>query len=258
MYYYLPHRKNRKFQAAVICTISTLALCIFCTALRVYGQDKHSGKSTYLHLVSSDTTDKQERFERKIKTVVIDAGHGGEDGGTQSASGIYEKDINLAVALMLRDYLSVAGIPTVMTRDEDVLLYDKNSNYQGRKKIMDLTTRLNTAQNTPSSLFISIHMNSFPQAQYSGLQVWYSKNDPMSAQIAQSIQDAALLIDPHNNRKIKAAGDNIYILHKLSSPAVLVECGFLSNPDDASKLATEEYQRRLAFVILTSILQYID
>ena len=129
-----------------------------------------------------------------IRTVVIDAGHGGEDCGALSAAGLLEKDVNLAVAFALQDLLEANGIPVVMTRTEDVLLYDRGADYEGRKKVLDLAARLAIADETEDSLFVSIHMNAFPQTQYSGMQVWYGTGDARSREIAQSVQTAALAL----------------------------------------------------------------
>ena len=195
--------------------------------------------------------------DRKLTCVVIDAGHGGEDGGALSAAGLYEKDVNLAVAFALRDLLEMNGIPVVMTRDEDVLLYDRNADYQGRKKVLDLAARKTVADNSGDCLFISIHMNAFPQAQYSGTQVWYGTKDPLSESVAASIQKNALLLQPENHRKIKEAGSNIYLLDKITAPCVLVECGFLSNPAEAERLSDPDYQKALAFMIFSGIAEYV-
>ncbi len=195
--------------------------------------------------------------QRKLTCVVIDAGHGGEDGGAVSADGLYEKDVNLAVAFALRDLLEINGIPVVMTRDEDILLYDRNVDYQGRKKVLDLAARKTIADNSGDCLFVSIHMNAFPQTQYSGTQVWYGTKDPLSQSIAADIQKNALLLQPENHRKIKAAGSNIYLLDKITASCVLVECGFLSNPEEAARLSDEDYQRTLAFIIFSGISSYV-
>ena len=187
-------------------------------------------------------------------TVVLDAGHGGEDGGAGSASGTLEKDINLAITFKLRDLLLANGVNVILTRSEDVLLYDKTIEYHGRKKALDLAARRKIAEETPNAMFVSIHMNAFPQTQYKGLQVWYSKNDPASLTLAQAIQElAADQLQPDNDRRVKAATSSIYLLHHLTCPAVLVECGFLSNPEEATLLATEEYQRKLAFLLFLAI-----
>jgi N-acetylmuramoyl-L-alanine amidase len=193
-----------------------------------------------------------------IRTVVIDAGHGGEDGGTQSAAGLFEKDANLAVAMALRELLEANGIPTVMTRTEDKLLYDRGVDFKGRKKVLDLAARRLIAEETEDCLFVSIHMNAFPQPQYHGTQVWYGTGDPLSQEVAQSVQTLCASWQTDNHRKIKAAGSNIYLLDKLECPAVLVECGFLSNPDEAARLADEAYRHDVAFSIFAAIAPYIS
>ena len=198
-----------------------------------------------------------------IRCVVIDAGHGGEDGGTSSAAGLVEKEVNLSVAFALRDMMEAAGIPVVMTRTEDKLLYDRNVDFKGRKKVLDLAARRLIAEQTAAMydgncLFISIHMNAFPQPQYSGMQVWYSTGDPRSAEIAGAIQNASVALMPHNSRKTKAAGSNIYLLDRIKTPAVLVECGFLSNPAEADRLADEAYCRALAAVIFGAVAPTVE
>ena len=187
-------------------------------------------------------------------TIVLDAGHGGEDGGASSASGVLEKDINLAITMTLRDLFVANGVRVILTRSEDVLLYDKTIDYHGRKKALDLAARREIAEETPNAIFVSIHMNSFPETQYKGLQVWYSRNDPASLTLAQTIQDlAADQLQKKNDRRIKAATSSIYLLYHLTCPAVLVECGFLSNPEEATLLSTEAYQNKLAFLLFLAI-----
>lgn len=195
----------------------------------------------------------------RIRTVVIDPGHGGEDGGTQSDSGVYEKDLNLSVALLLRDLLEANGVPVVLTRDSDVLLYDKDGDHMGHKKQMDLASRLSAAEHTEDSLFLSIHMNSFSQPQYHGLQVWYGPKDPLSADIATAIQSTVRAqLQNDNARRTKAATESIYLLDKLESPAVLVECGFLSNPNEALQLSDTAYQQKLALAVFAAIMPYVQ
>ena len=197
-----------------------------------------------------------------ITCVVIDAGHGGEDGGTSSAAGVLEKDLNLSVAFALQDLFEVAGVPVVMTRTEDKLLYDRNVDFQGRKKVLDLAARRLVAEKVAAEvadgggvcLFISIHMNAFPQPQYSGMQVWYGTGHPLSAEVAGSIQTASVAVMPENHRQIKAAGSNIYLLDRIQSPAVLVECGFLSNPAEAERLSREAYRYAVAAVVFAGVM----
>lgn len=192
-------------------------------------------------------------------TVVLDAGHGGEDGGAVSESGVYEKDLNLALTFLLRDLLVANGVEVVLTRSTDTLLYDKTVDYHGRKKALDLAARQKIAEETENCVFVSIHMNAFPQSQYSGLQVWYSPNTEASFTLAQSTQTLVReLLQPQNERKIKSATSSIYLLHRLSVPSVLIECGFLSNPQEAQLLANEDYQRQLAFVLFLGLTEGLE
>ncbi len=193
-----------------------------------------------------------------ITCVVIDAGHGGEDGGASSAAGLVEKDVNLAVALTLRDQLEAAGVPCVLTRSEDKLLYDRSVDYHGRKKVLDLAARHAIGEATPGCLFVSIHMNAFSSARESGMQVWYGVADPRSEAVAAKIQAGSLALTPDNRRKCHAAGSNIYLLDRASCPAVLVECGFLSNPAEAAKLGEADYRDAVATVIMAAILPFVS
>ena len=191
-------------------------------------------------------------------TVIIDAGHGGEDGGTSGANGVLEKELNLDLSKRLDELFRSAGINTVMTRRDDRLLYDPLSDYMGRKKILDMQERLRIAQDVDNAIFVSIHMNSFPEEKYSGLQVYYSKNNVDSERLARSVQGTtAFYLMPKNDRKIKL-GKDIYLLDRLEMPAVLIECGFLSNPDECANLSTEKYRNELAFWIFYSIMSEIQ
>jgi len=195
----------------------------------------------------------------KYKTVVIDAGHGGEDGGASSAAGLVEKDVNLEISKLLCEMLRADGINVVMTREDDRLLYDRNVDYHGRKKKLDLAARLTIADTTPDAIFISIHMNSFTNPKYSGLQVWYSPNDPDSSILANLIQsNNKATLQPENTRKTKVATSSIYLLENASCPAVLVECGFLSNPAEAALFETNEYKQKVASMLFDSITEFLE
>ena len=193
------------------------------------------------------------------RVIVIDAGHGGEDGGACTYGEIAEKDLNLQISKNMYDFLTFCGIKTVMTRNEDILLYDKNSNYQGHKKSQDLSQRLKIARSYFDSILISIHMNAFPEAKYSGLQVYYSGNDPSSQILADLVQNnTKSKISPQNNRRIKKATEQIYLLNRFEGTGILIECGFMSNPEEYKQLCSVEYQKRLAITICESVIKYID
>ena len=194
----------------------------------------------------------------KYTTVIIDAGHGGEDGGTSSASGLIEKNINLEIAKLIAQSLEEEGLNVVLTRTEDRLLYDVNSDYQGRKKKLDLAARLEIMNQYENAIFISIHMNAFTDRSCSGLQVWYSKNDTDSLALARTIQNnARLRLQPNNKRVVKEATSAINLLFNATCPAVLIECGFLSNPDEAAQFGNAEYRCEIASNISFSIVEFL-
>ena len=196
---------------------------------------------------------------KSLPTVIIDAGHGGEDGGAIGVNGSYEKNINLSIAKKLNSLLNACGIKTVMTRTEDILLYDKNSNYEGRKKALDQAARLKISESYDNAIFVSIHMNSFPQEKYKGLQVYYSSNNPSSSKLAEEIQTLTrTYIMNDNQRKTKDSDGKIFLLDKMNIPSVLIECGFLSNHDECVKLNDENYQNELATVICCAICKYLS
>lgn len=193
------------------------------------------------------------------KTVIIDAGHGGEDGGTSSADGLLEKDINLKIALKLRSMLELLGYKTILTRDEDEQLGDLSLSTIKQRKISDIRTRLKITEDNPDAIFISIHQNHYSSPKYSGLQAFYSPKNPESRMLAEFVQKSAVdLIQPHNTRSVKEIGSNIYLLYNIKLPSVMVECGFLSNPQEASMLADEGYQSKIAFSVLCGIQKYAE
>ena len=194
--------------------------------------------------------------KKETPVIVIDAGHGGEDGGASSADGLCEKDVNLRLCRMLQAYFTANGWHVIMTRTDDRLLYNRNVNFKGRKKVLDLAARYAIGEKSNPTLFLSVHMNAYPALpSCSGMQVWYSPNHPESARYAASLQASASKIQPDNHRKIKAAGSSIYLLHHLEIPAVLVEAGFLSNPAEAALLRKESYLSSLAFSIFCGVVE---
>lgn len=189
--------------------------------------------------------------------VVIDPGHGGFDGGASAADGTLEKTINLRIACMLRDCLESMGVQTVMTRTQDSGTEDADASGIREKKVSDLKNRLALMHQTPDRIFVSIHQNHFSQSVYSGTQVFYSGNHPASAVLADCIRKAVVTdLQPGNRREIKRSGSEIFLLHQAKAPAVMVECGFLSNKEEAAKLKSEPYQKQLAFLIALGILDY--
>jgi len=189
-------------------------------------------------------------------TVIIDAGHGGEDSGAIGINGRYEKDLNMEISQKLGEYLSAAGFKVIYTRTEDCLLYTEEENIKGFRKINDLKNRVKIANEYENALFISIHMNSYGSPECRGLQVYHS-SDPSSRELAGSIQNEVKKKLQVNNRRSIKEGSGIYVLENTNVPAILIECGFLSNPEECEKLSEKEYQKELSFTILCGIIEYM-
>ena len=184
--------------------------------------------------------------------IIIDAGHGGEDGGAMAQDGTMEKNLNLDIALRLRDILELAGYSVYMTRESDTSLSG-----EGFNKNEDMRARIQLSRDHPDALFISIHLNKFSIEKYSGAQVFYSGNHAQSMKLAQSIQSAIQTnLQPDNNRQIKLGDENSIVLRLIEAPAVIVEGGFLSNSAELSLLKTEEYRSKLAYCIFLGIASY--
>lgn len=192
--------------------------------------------------------------------VIIDAGHGGFDGGAVANDGTVEKDINLSIALYLQEYLSFFNIKTIMIRDTDCSVNDEGLNTIRQKKTSDLHNRMKIMEETDNSIFISIHQNKYPDGKYSGTQVFYSpKTKDESQVLAQTIQDYVVNTLQHDNkRQIKECGTSVFLMYNAVKPAVLVECGFLSNYEETNKLKTSEYQKKIAFCIAMGIQNYLS
>ncbi len=189
---------------------------------------------------------------------VIDAGHGGEDAGAIASDGTLEKDLNLQISKLIKVLCDLNGTRAVLTRDSDNLLYDYYNDlndYTGHKKEYDLKNRVKIANEFENPIFISVHMNKFTQTKYSGTQIYYSKNNPSSQILARSIQNMTkTYIQPTNNRQVKQATSSIYVLNNAQFPAVLIECGFLSNEKELENLKTPSYQAKMSLVIFSSMI----
>ena len=200
----------------------------------------------------------EEPEEVLSQVIIIDAGHGGEDPGAVGVSGVYEKDLNLQIALTLADILEEKGYTVILTRSTDKMLYSEDENIKGMRKLSDLKNRCKITEEYPDALLVSIHMNSFGQSKYSGLQVYYTDGSEDSRRLAGNIQSAVKRdIQGDNNRVIKS-GKNMYLLEKAKCNAVLIECGFLTNATECEKLSEKEYQKQLSFSIACGIIEYVN
>ncbi|GIQ71228.1 N-acetylmuramoyl-L-alanine amidase CwlD [Xylanibacillus composti] len=188
------------------------------------------------------------------RTIALDAGHGGPDGGATSATGLLEKDINLAITLYLRDYLQEAGALVVMTRETDTDLADANMR-SGRKR-QDLLRRAELIRDSGADLFLTIHMNAIGSSRWYGPQTFYYANQhPDNKRLAELIQNEIkrTVVDTH---RVTKTVDNVYLLKAIAIPSALVEVGFLSNPAEAERLADPDYQKQMAAAIYQAILRF--
>jgi len=212
-------------------------------------------------IIMREKTDIISAFSKNKATVfkiIIDAGHGGEDGGAQSSSGITEKYINLAISEKVNDIFRFFGYETIMTRKDDSMCYDDSCNTIRQKKVKDIKNRMNIIEENPNSVFLSIHQNHYSGSDSFGTQVFYSQNNEKSEILAQCIQSTIVTdIQQDNKRTILPSGDEIYLLYHSNIPSVMVECGFLSNEQEAIKLNTEEYQSTMAFEIFKGTQKYL-
>ena len=184
------------------------------------------------------------QFQDRI--LVLDAGHGGEDGGAVSLSGALESQLNLAIAQRVDDVLGLYGVQVLMLRDEDISLHSEGADSLREKKVSDLHNRAATVQAQENAVLLSIHQNSYPDQRYSGAQVFYAPTEA-SEPLAQLTQEVLrLALDPDNHRQCKQIPDTIYLMNHISCPAILVECGFLTNPQEEQLLQNSIYQTKLA------------
>ena len=210
----------------------------------------HGGR----RLVSSVSSDKVETSKEKF-CVVIDAGHGGKDPGKVSVDGSLEKDINLQIALKLQKFLELQDVNVILTRDSDMGLYDENAS---NKKVQDMKNRVALIEESRPDLVISIHQNSYHEEYVHGAQVFYYAGSEKSKELAERIQQVmALELDRDNARQAKA-NDRYYLLKKTSAPIVIVECGFLSNYEEAQKLSSDLYQEKVAWAIHLAVMQCLN
>lgn len=202
----------------------------------------------------------ENNLNAKNPTIIIDAGHGGFDGGTSTDDGISEKGINLNISLYLKEYLDFLGFNVVMTRETDTSTESEGLTTIRSRKSSDLHNRMSLMEKTDNAIFVSIHQNHFSSSKYKGAQVFYSSNfSEQSSLLAENIQDSIVYyLQKDNTRQIKPCGTSVYLIYKAVKPAVLVECGFLSNPEDAENLQDEIYQRKMALCIALGILNYCE
>lgn len=194
-------------------------------------------------------------MERKT-CIIIDPGHGGEDGGATSCTGVLESTYNLSIATRLNDLMHLLGYETKMIRTTDTSVYTKGETI-AQKKVSDLKERVRMVNETENALLLSIHQNNFPDGRYSGAQVFYAGTEG-SRELAEQLQAAFVsTLNPGSKRKCKKS-DGIYLMEHIEHPGILIECGFLSNPGEEAKLRDGNYQKNLCCVIAATVSKYLS
>lgn len=190
--------------------------------------------------------------------IVLDAGHGGMDSGAVGVTGLLEKDVNLSIVLMLRDMFELSGFEVVLTRDKDISIYDDGVEGVRNQKLSDMDNRLKIIQSYPDSLFLCIHQNNYTDPRYFGGQMFYNNNNPNNRTLAQIMQNKFAELQEGNDREIKLTGNELFLLKSNKNPSLMIECGFLSNPEEEQNLASREYQQKVAFTIFAGTMEYFD
>lgn len=192
------------------------------------------------------------------KVIVIDAGHGKPDSGAENENGVSEEAINLKIALKLQQYLESSGATVLLTRSDENGIYELDSKTIAQKKVSDIKNRVKIANESSADIYVSIHLNKIPQGQYWGWQTFYNGQNKKSKELADYIQKNLNATISNDNKRETKKLDTIYIMKNVEIPIALVECGFLSNEQEAQKLEQDEYQSKLAWGIYDGIMDYFN
>ena len=190
------------------------------------------------------------------KTIVLDAGHGVPDEGAESSNGTTEAETNLKIALKVQNLLEQSGCNVVLTRSDENAIYDLDANTLKQKKISDIRNRVKIGNEATADIFVSIHLNKIPQSQYYGWQCFYKPNDEKSIKLAKQIQENLNKSIQKENKRVAMKLDTVYIMKHVEIPISIVECGFLSNPEEEKQLLDDNYQNKLAWGIYNGIQEY--
>lgn len=192
------------------------------------------------------------------KVIVVDAGHGVPDEGAESSRGTTEAETNLKIALKLQNLLEQSGCTVILTRSDENAIYDLDKNTLKEKKISDIRNRVKIGNNSSADIFVSIHLNKIPQSQYWGWQCFYNSGNENSSNLAKKIQANLNNSIQKENKRVAMKLDTVYIMKHVEIPISIVECGFLSNPEEEQQLLDDEYQNRLAWGIFNGIIDYFN
>lgn len=190
--------------------------------------------------------------------VIIDAGHGNFDGGAVAVDGTVEKNLNLSIALQLKEICRTNGLQVYMVREDDSSLEDNSSASIRKRKNSDLLNRVKLMEKFENSIYVSVHMNKFSDSKVHGAQIFYSPNFEESKELADSLRSYVNLFDESNTKSIKKGTKDAYILYNAKCPSVIFECGFMSNPNELEKLKDFDYQRKISFSIYLGIIDYFN
>lgn len=190
------------------------------------------------------------------KTIVVDAGHGKPDEGAQSSSGTTEAETNLKIALKLQNLLEQSGATVILTRSDENAIYDLDSKTLKQKKISDIRNRVKIGNESSADIFVSVHLNKIPQQQYDGWQTFYKEGNKEGQKLAVLIQENLNDAIQRENNRVAKTIENIYIIKHVDIPTTIVECGFLSNPEEEKLLLEDEHQDKLAWGIYNGIIDY--
>lgn len=226
-----------------------LVIIIFCSSVFVTMKKTEENIRSVISIQASDYND---------KLIILDAGHGGEDGGAVAFDGTVEKDLNLLFTENIALYFDIFGISYIKVRDSDISVGDTSLGTIRERKISDIHTRYSLINSYENSVLLSIHQNMYSVEKYSGTQVFYSSGVSDSEIIAGIIQRRIHTgLQPENTRKIKESDKSIYLLYNAQRPSVMVECGFLSNINELSLLNTHEYRSQFSYFLTQSIIEYL-
>lgn len=223
-------------------------LCVCCLAVGAFG---------YTYRAVTAVVPAWEPVQQ-LPTILIDPGHGGFDGGAVGVDGVVEKDVNLAIALKLRDLFTACGFDTVLTRQGDEALGGEEGSTRQRKNA-DLHQRMALTEEYPDGILLSIHQNYYGDPQAFGAQVFYGPQNPESRRLGETMQQYLVgQLQPENTRQAKECTQDVYLIHNAQVPCLLVECGFLSNPQDTYRLIQSDYQKRVAFSIFSGVCAFLE
>ena len=226
--------------------ISIIVLCLFVSVfsfMYVTSKNKELTKETVTLPISG-------------KTVVLDAGHGTPDEGAESSNGTTEAETNLKIALKIQNLLEQSGCTVILTRSDEKAIYDLDSKTLKQKKISDIHNRVKIGNESEADIFVSIHLNKIPQSQYYGWQCFYKEGNEKSENLAKEIQANLNKTIEKDNNRVAMKIDNVYIIKHVEIPLSIVECGFLSNPEEEKQLLDDTYQNKLAWGIYNGIISY--